>query len=167
MAVAPQDDKVLTPPDSVFPRGWYVFMKIRLRGLVVAAACFGAIAAAGWLTPRKAGHGTHTQMGVSGCGFLSRTGYPCPGCGVTTSIAAMARGQVLRAARAQLFGVMLTLTVAAYGLLGLTDVLTGKGLLAKTRPRLWWAWIALAGLLLGWGVKVALGVWAGRYPLWP
>jgi len=85
---------------------------------------------------------------------------------MTTSIAAMAHGQVLEAAGAQLFGVMLFLAAAMFGLLGLIDAVTGVNLLGKARPRPWWAWVALAGLLLGWGVKVALGVLSGQYPLW-
>jgi hypothetical protein len=141
-------------------------LKIRLRGWIVALLCGGAIALAATLSPRRDGHGTHTQMGMPGCSFLARTGYPCPGCGMTTSVAAMTRGRILQAARANLFGVMLFLTVAVFGLLGLFDALTGKGVLRKTRPRLYWAWIALAGLLLGWGVKIALGLWTGQYPLW-
>jgi hypothetical protein len=162
MTVATPKDETLPPP------GWISKgrLKIRVRGLIVALVCFGAIAAAAWLTPRKTGHGTHTQMGISGCSFLARTGYPCPGCGVTTSVAAMAHGQVLRAIRAQLFGVMLVLAVAVLGLLGLGDALTGRNLLAKARPRWWWLWVAVIGLLLGWGVKAGLGVWTGQYPLW-
>jgi hypothetical protein len=31
------------------------------------------------------------------CGFKQRTGYPCPACGMTTSVLAFARGEVLRA----------------------------------------------------------------------
>ncbi|MBN1941700.1 MAG: DUF2752 domain-containing protein [Phycisphaerae bacterium] len=142
-------------------------MKFRLRGLIVALVCFGAIVAARGLDPRRDGHGTHTQMGLSGCGFLARTGYPCPACGITTSLAAMAHGQVWQAIRAHLFGVMLFLAVAAFALLGLAEVLTGGDVLGMLRPRVWWIWIALAGWLLGWGVKVGVGLLTGQYPLWP
>ncbi len=31
------------------------------------------------------------------CGFKQRYGYPCPACGMTTSVLAFARGEVLRA----------------------------------------------------------------------
>ncbi len=31
------------------------------------------------------------------CGFKQRTGYPCPSCGMTTSVLAFARGEVLTA----------------------------------------------------------------------
>ena len=141
-------------------------LKIRLRGLIVATVCFGAIAFTASLAPRQDGYGTHTRTGLPGCSFLARTGYPCPGCGMTTSLAAMARGHVWQAARAHLFGVMLFLTVAVYGLLGLVDAVVGRNVLFRARPRLGWAWIALAGLLLGWGVKVIAGLWTGQYPLW-
>lgn len=162
MTEAPREYDSFAPPGR-FSKGRF---KIRLRGLVVATICWGAIACAASLAPRQAGYGTHTQMGLPGCGFLARTGYPCPGCGMTTSIAAMAHGQVLKAAGAQLFGAMLFLAAVTFGLLGLIDAVTGANLLGKARPRPWWAWVALAGLLLGWGVKVALGVLSGQYPLW-
>lgn len=141
--------------------------RVRLRGLIVALVCFGAIFAAWRLTPSNNGHGTHTQMGLSGCGFLARTGYPCPGCGVTTSLAAMAHGRVDLAVRAHLFGVFLFLAVATFAVLGMADALTGGDTLSKTRPGLWWTWLALGALALGWGVKVGLGVLTGDYPLWP
>ncbi len=151
-------DETISPPKGD--------LKIRLRGLIVAVVCWGVIALAAMLTPQQAGYGTHRQMGLTGCDFLARTGYPCPGCGVTTSIAAMAHGRLIQAARAQLFGVMLVLAIAILGLLGLVDVITGKNLLRFVHPRLWWVWVVAAGLLLGWGVKVGLGVLTGEYPLW-
>jgi hypothetical protein len=61
------------------------------------------------------------QLGLPPCGFLLFTGYPCPGCGLTTSFAHMARLQVIGAAHANPFGVLLflvsfaTIPVAAWG----------------------------------------------------
>jgi hypothetical protein len=61
------------------------------------------------LTPSAAGHGTHTQLGLPPCGFLVYTGYPCPGCGLTTSFAHMARLEVVGAFSANPFGILLFL----------------------------------------------------------
>lgn len=49
------------------------------------------------LTPNKQGHGTHTQLGLPPCGVYAFTGYPCPGCGLTTSFAALAHGDLWHA----------------------------------------------------------------------
>ena len=68
---------------------------------------------AAMLTPSSAGHGTHTQLGLPPCGFLVYTGYPCPGCGLTTSFAHMIRLEVLGAFHANPFGILLFLCSAA------------------------------------------------------
>ena len=59
------------------------------------------------LTPSTAGHGTHTQLGLPPCGFLVYTGYPCPGCGLTTSFSHMIRLEVFGAFHANPFGILL------------------------------------------------------------
>ena len=35
------------------------------------------------------------------CGFKQRTGWPCPACGMTTSVLAFARGQIVQSFRTQ------------------------------------------------------------------
>ena len=76
---------------------------------------FGALAAASVLytalnlTPDLSGVGTHTQLGLAPCGVLTMTGYPCPGCGLTTSFAHLMHGNVLEAIAANPTGVMLCL----------------------------------------------------------
>lgn len=71
------------------------------------------LALAAWLTPDPAGHGTHTQLGLPPCGFLLVTGLPCPGCGLTTAFSAMMHGDLVAAARANPFGVLLFAATAA------------------------------------------------------
>lgn len=61
------------------------------------------------LVPDPSGHGTHTQLGLPPCGFLVLTGCPCPGCGLTTAFAHMARLDFVGAARANPFGIPLFL----------------------------------------------------------
>ena len=87
---------------------------------------------AAMLTPDPAGHGTHTQLGLPPCGFLVFTGYPCPGCGLTTAFAHMIRFQVIGAWHANPFGIALFLGTAAF------------------------VPFAAAGLLRGWSVVAAL-----------
>jgi hypothetical protein len=76
---------------------------------------------AAFLTPDASGHGTHMQLGLPPCGFLYLTGYPCPGCGLTTCFAYMVRLEVVQATAANPFGVLLflvsffTIPVSAWG----------------------------------------------------
>lgn len=65
------------------------------------------------LTPNNHGHGTHTQLGLPPCGFLVATGYPCPGCGLTTAFSYMARLDFIGAFSANPFGILLFLTTVA------------------------------------------------------
>ncbi|MCA9616350.1 MAG: DUF2752 domain-containing protein [Sandaracinus sp.] len=78
---------------------WFIFLSIATAVVATAAS----------LSPSPLGHGTHTQLGLPPCGFLSFTGVPCPGCGLTTSFAHMVRFEVVGAARANAFGVPLFL----------------------------------------------------------
>lgn len=90
--------------------------------LVLFAGPLAVVITAALLTPSPSGHGTHTQLGLPPCGFLVYTGYPCPGCGLTTSFAHMVRLQVVGAAQANPFGILLftatvlTIPLAAMGI---------------------------------------------------
>lgn len=82
---------------------WAVLLLGPLAVLITAAM----------LTPASEGHGTHTQLGLPPCGFLVATGFPCPGCGLTTSFSHMIRLQVGGALMANPFGVLLFTCTAA------------------------------------------------------
>lgn len=94
----------------------------RIGWFFLAAIPTAVLLTARTLTPDPAGHGTHTQLGLPPCGFLVMTGCPCPGCGLTTSFAHMARFDVIGAASANPFGIPLflvslfTIPVALRGL---------------------------------------------------
>lgn len=85
----------------------------RIVWFILAAMPATVIATAATLTPSPLGHGTHTQLGLPPCGFLLVTGYPCPGCGLTTAFANMTHGHAIAAAHANAFGVLLFLVSAA------------------------------------------------------
>jgi hypothetical protein len=140
--------------------------RVRLLGLVVTLAVTGLLVAVGRLTPRANGYGTHTQLGMSSCGYLARTGYPCPGCGMTTSVAAMARGQASLAMRAQPFGALVVILAVGLAGAGLVQAVSGRNLLGRVRPRWWWLAVIVAAWLAGWGLKLVIGLAAGQYPLW-
>ncbi len=91
---------------------WFFFFAIPSAVLITAAM----------LTPSPLGHGTHMQLGLPPCGFLVVTGYPCPGCGLTTCFTHMIRGEVVAASRCNAFGVMLflmTLTTIPISFIGM------------------------------------------------
>ncbi|MGF1468302.1 MAG: DUF2752 domain-containing protein [Sandaracinaceae bacterium] len=97
--------------------------------LFFLAGTLGVIICAAVLTPAVEGHGTHTQLGLPPCGFLVATGFPCPGCGLTTSFSHMVRLQVGGALSANPFGVLLfsvtllMVPVSFFGLLRRVPVL--------------------------------------------
>ena len=110
------------------------------------------------LTPALQGVGTHHQLGLKPCSALVYLGIPCPGCGGTTSFAHMARGNLPRALRANVFGSLLYLFLALwsvdltllflFGHAKLTPWLLENALLAIK--------IALGLLVFGWLVKMTL-----------
>jgi hypothetical protein len=75
------------------PLGW----PIRCSFLVAAACLAGLLVVARKLEPDPRGFGTHTQLGLRNCAFLTVTGRLCPTCGMTTSFAWFYRGQLGRA----------------------------------------------------------------------
>jgi hypothetical protein len=118
---------------------------------------FAGLVAASFLKPSAAGHGTHEQLGLPPCTMLAVTGHPCPTCGMTTALAAMAHAQWLPAWRAQPFGAALALAAAALVWGCLHVALFGSGLArlgAKLlAPRI--LWIAAAAWAAAWIWKIA------------
>ena len=67
--------------------------------------------------------------------------------------------------KAQPFGLVLALFAAVFGLVSLSQAVTGRNVLGALRPRWWWLGIGLAGMLLGWGIKVWIGMADGTLPM--
>jgi len=59
------------------------------------------------------------------CGFKQRTGWPCPACGMTTSVLAFARGQVLTAFYVQPAAALLCSLLGLGGFLAFLIAITG------------------------------------------
>ncbi|MBI1762852.1 MAG: DUF2752 domain-containing protein [Acidobacteria bacterium] len=72
-------------------------------GVVIAIAT-ATLGLARYLHPSARGFGTHEQLGLPACTFLTLTGIPCPSCGLTTSFAYAAHWQWLHSFVAQPFG---------------------------------------------------------------
>jgi hypothetical protein len=77
----------------------------------------------------------------------------------------MAHGRLAEALRDHPFGPALFLAVAAVGLCGLAELAGGRDALRLLRPGAWWAVATFAGLLAGWGAKIALGLASGTLPV--
>ena len=67
----------------------------QLVSLALALATGTVLAIAMWLEPSAEGHGTHLQLGLNPCSFLSATGWPCPMCGATTTFTLLAHLRVV------------------------------------------------------------------------
>ena len=97
------------------------------------------------------------------CWFYHATGIPCPGCGLTRSFMAMARGDLLRAVQFHAFGPLLYVAFLLGGLHLVAELLTNRSWPLPYRR--WWAqerwqW-GLLGLFLGYYL-VRLAVWYQR-----
>lgn len=89
---------------------WWV--RLSLAGIAVGLA--GVFALSAWLDPydaegRPRAMGTHHQLGLPPCGYLVATGKPCPSCGMTTSFALLAHGDVSASLSANWVGTLLAL----------------------------------------------------------
>jgi hypothetical protein len=107
------------------------------------------------LTPSATGVGTHTQLGLPACGFLSLFHAPCPACGLTTALSHAAHGAWLGSLGAHPLGLPVFL-----GLL----VLAARALVGWVRPVPVTAWLlAPARRHAALGFTLALGlVWIAR-----
>ncbi len=125
---------------------------------LTAAVCLSVLVLAALLKPSPEGFGTHTghPLRLSSCGWLERTGIPCPACGMTTSFAWFVRGNVAASLYVQPMGCLLALLA--------TCSIWGCGYIALTgRPiyRLLWAFPSkyyyvplLCLAVAGWAWKV-------------
>lgn len=138
---------------------------LRVRGLLAATACIAVLAVGACLTPRGGGFGTHTQLGLPSCSMLVTTGYPCPGCGMTTSVSLTLHGRLGEAFGAQPFGVVFVAGLAALAMAGLAELATGRPQFVRLRVSWWWLAWATGAMLAGWGMKLALGVAGGQLPI--
>ncbi len=91
-------------PEQTDRRARNRVLMVRLMHALVAAALAVTLLLSFWLTPDARGIGTHEQLFLWPCNFYILTRLPCPFCGMTTSFAHMARGQVSGALLAQPLG---------------------------------------------------------------
>lgn len=103
------------------PRPEHPTLASRILWTSLALGCLSVLVVAAFLVPDARGYGTHTQLGLPPCGFLTWTGAPCPGCGLTTSFALGIRGRWASAFDANPLGLalfLLTCLGIPFGLAG-------------------------------------------------
>jgi len=122
---------------------------VRVRGAIVGTGCVLLILAAVFRLP--------SRVPMPPCSFQVNTGYPCPGCGMTRSMMAVAHGDVVEAFRCHPFGVALFAFVALCTLLGVAELITARDLFEKLKPSPWWVVVGIAAMLAGWGWKLLTG----------
>ena len=122
----------------------------------LSGACLFVLILAARLTPSPDGCGTHQGLGLAECGFLARTGLPCPACGMTTSWAWFARGNLPASLYVQPMGTALAVTCAMAVWVGFYAAVTGRPVhrLAGVVPDRWWLVPLLSLGVLGWAWKM-------------
>jgi Protein of unknown function (DUF2752) len=124
------------------------------------AVVVGAVIGALWLDP-----GT---LGVDVCWFRRATGLPCPGCGLSRSVVALARGDLAASLAFHPFGpLVLAWAMAAAGSLLLRDAARRRlrAALERAAPAFDRGYRLTVAVFITFGVLrlagAALGLWAG------
>jgi len=128
----------------------------RLLAAAVAVPCAIVLGLAAYLTPAGEGHGTHEQLNLPECGWITMADMPCPSCGMTTAFAHAANGDLLASVVTQPMGAALaigtamTLVMATYIAITGSKIgsVFGQFLSRKT------IWYSAAFAALAWGYKI-------------
>lgn len=84
----------------------------RALSLAISSGCLVVLVLALWIQPSHGGVGSHRELGLRECSLLSRTGMPCPTCGMTTSFAHFVRGDLAASFYVQPMGAVFSLLTA-------------------------------------------------------
>ncbi len=128
----------------------------RLVGVIVAGGGGSLLGVAARLDPSPDGLGTHEQLNLPTCGWISLMDVPCPTCGMTTAFAHAADGHLLTGFAAHPLGLVLAIATAMALLIGLYVAATGSRV-GAVLGRLWGprtGWLLAALVLASWAYKV-------------
>jgi len=130
----------------------------RIFALALAGACLAVLLTAARLEPSSKGTGTHLQLGLQSCAFKTRTGLPCPSCGMTTSFAFFAHGNLAASFYVQPMGTVLAILAAATVWVGFYIAFTGRPVhrLLRFFPSSRWLMPMLIFALAAWGWKIVI-----------
>ena len=128
----------------------------RALAATIGLSCLAVLILAAWLQPSRTGLATHTTMGFEECQFLKRTNLPCPSCGMTTSFAWYARGNVIASFYVQPMGFVLAVLASATVWAALYIAITGKPAhrLVRLIPSRYYLLPILTFAVIAWGWKM-------------
>jgi len=128
----------------------------RLLALFVSLTCLSVMVTAARLQPSPTGMGTHTQLGLEPCLFARQTGLPCPSCGMTTSFAWFARGNILASFYIQPMGAVLAILFVVTFWGGVYAAVTARPVyqLVKLGPTRYYFPMLFGWAILAWGWKI-------------
>ncbi|HBS28478.1 MAG TPA: hypothetical protein DEB06_03280 [Phycisphaerales bacterium] len=128
----------------------------RWAAAFVAVCLLSVIGLAAWTEPSPTGVGTHERLGLQPCVWLMATGRPCPTCGMTTSFAHAANGDLRASLLTQPLGAMIAIGSAVGFWIALHTAVCGSnagrltGLLFSGRG----VGVGIGALLAAWGYKL-------------
>jgi Protein of unknown function (DUF2752) len=128
----------------------------RLLAVGIAAGCLLVLIIASRLVPSRTGVGTHTSLGMVPCQFLVTTGFPCPGCGMTTSFSLFVRGRVMTSFYVQPMGALLALIAGCCVWGGLYCGITGRAVyrVLQALPSRYYVMPILSWAIAAWMWKI-------------
>lgn len=123
---------------------------------LVAVVCVAGWAIALRLTPDTKGLGTHKQLGLPECPVAAMTNQGCPTCGMTTAMAWLARGQVVKAAQANMAGLLLGIGLGSTLVWSVSCVVKGRpvGFDEWDKPLLYGAGGLFLFAVTTWGIRI-------------
>lgn len=129
----------------------------QFRYLAVTGSSAALLLIARFLRPSPDGFGTHQQLGLPPCAFLSFTGIPCPSCGLTTSVAYAARLRFYESVITQPFGFVVFVSAALVIPLSIYFIYRRVPCVKITGLPGWnlTVYLMIALFLLGWFYKIA------------
>jgi Protein of unknown function (DUF2752) len=139
---------------SPFGKPWEHWLVLGFAFAAIAVVVVLAIV----VEPDPRGFGTHERLGLPPCKPMEWWNVPCPGCGVTTSVALAGHGHFWASIHNQPFGFVTAIGLPLFGLWAIVTALRGKNLASElSRWRVgWWGIALVAVMVLSWGYKLAL-----------
>ena len=149
-------DRTLVPAINAFEAERAVRARRRVVAFILMVASGTVLLLAAWFDPSQDGHGTHTQLGLPPCGWVVGLGIPCPSCGMTTSFAHAADGNLLSSFMTQPAGALLALGTAIVCVISGWVFLTGSALGSFWMSRVTTRVYVLAGVIVlaAWVYKI-------------
>ena len=139
------------------------FLYSRIFPFLLFSSSFFILLLAYTLEPDNSGIGTHQQLGLEPCGFLTRFEIPCMMCGMTTSFSLYMHAQIIEGVLNQPFSIFLfsgTLYTCSLSLLDLIDPRARVSRFfdrIQTLNRVWYV-ILLALFMAAWILKIIMHI---------